>query len=44
MSETDSRQVNKNNFEAELINYGSHETGLSIEFSDIDILGLVLIF
>ena len=30
--------LNKNNFEAELINYGSHETGLSTEFSDIDIL------
>ena len=30
--------LNKNNFEAKLINYGSHETGLSTEFSDIDIL------
>ena len=30
--------LNNNNFEAELINYGSHETGLSIESSDIDIL------
>ena len=30
--------LNKNNFEAKLLNYGSHETGLSIEFSDIDIL------
>ena len=30
--------LNKNNFVAKLVNYGSHETGLSIEFSDIDIL------
>ena len=30
--------LNKNNFEINLINYGSHETGLSIESSDIDIL------
>ena len=30
--------LNKNNFDAKLINYGSHETGLSIESSDIDIL------
>ena len=30
--------LNQNNFEIELINYGSHETGLSVEFSDIDIL------
>ena len=30
--------LDKNNIEAKLVNYGSHETGLSIEFSDIDIL------
>ena len=30
--------LNKNNFEWKFINYGSHETGLSIECSDIDIL------
>ena len=30
--------LNKNNFEINLINYGSNETGLSVEFSDIDIL------
>ena len=30
--------LNKNNFDWKFINYGSHETGLSIECSDIDIL------
>ena len=30
--------LDENNFKVQLINYGSHETGLSIECSDIDIL------
>ena len=30
--------MDENNFKVQLINYGSHETGLSIECSDIDIL------
>ena len=30
--------LNKNNIKVKLNNYGSHETGLSTEFSDIDIL------
>ena len=30
--------LNENNFQAQLINYGSYETKLSIEISDIDIL------